>query len=138
MYWLLLILFQDGNLALLGSRVPDDAFVVKKRRAAGVIILGHANESEDADHRAVISFSEGWSDRGGQTRNVWNGTQQTAGSSTGSAQAVAGYNILLSIGTETHGVNDVEVCRPRLTKTQDLCCIPPATLAWSASSQQLD
>lgn len=93
----------DGNLALLGSKVADDAFVVKKLRAAGVVILGHANESEDADHRAVIDFSEGWSDRGGQCRNVWNGTQQTAGSSTGSAQAVAGYNILLSVGTETHG-----------------------------------
>ncbi|KZV62379.1 amidase signature enzyme [Peniophora sp. CONT] len=93
----------DGNLALLGSRVKQDAHAIKKLREAGVIILGHANESEDADHRAVISFSEGWSDRGGQTRNVWNGTQQTAGSSTGSAQAVAGYNILMAIGTETHG-----------------------------------
>ena len=93
----------DGSLALLGSKVAADAFIVKKLRAAGVIILGHANESEDADHRAVIDFSEGWSDRGGQCRNVWNGTQQTAGSSTGSAQAVAGYNILMSVGTETHG-----------------------------------
>jgi amidase len=93
----------DGNLALIGSKVPGDAFVVKKLREAGVVLLGHANESEDADHRAVISFSEGWSDRGGQCRNVWNGTQQTAGSSTGSAQAVAGWNIPLSVGTETHG-----------------------------------
>ncbi|KAK4507076.1 hypothetical protein PRZ48_000810 [Zasmidium cellare] len=80
----------DGNLALLGSQVPDDAFIIKRLRAAGVVLLGHANESEDADHRAVIDFAEGWSDRGGQCRNVWNGTQQTAGSSTGSAQAVAG------------------------------------------------
>ncbi|EMC98278.1 hypothetical protein BAUCODRAFT_146833 [Baudoinia panamericana UAMH 10762] len=93
----------DGNLALLGSKVSGDAFVVAKLRAAGVVLLGHANESEDADHRAVLAFSEGWSDRGGQCRNVWNGTQQTAGSSTGPAQAVAGYNILLSVGTETHG-----------------------------------
>ncbi|KAF7193675.1 putative amidase [Pseudocercospora fuligena] len=93
----------DGNLALLGSRVKDDAFVVKKLRAAGAVLLGHANESEDADHRAVIDFAEGWSDRGGQCRNVWNGTQSTAGSSTGSAQAVAGHNIPLSVGTETHG-----------------------------------
>ncbi|KAK3641210.1 hypothetical protein LTR56_011450 [Elasticomyces elasticus] len=93
----------DGNLVLVGSKVAGEAFVVRKLRAAGVVLLGHANESEDADHRAVISFSEGWSDRGGQCRNVWNGTQQTAGSSTGSAQAVAGYNILLSVGTETHG-----------------------------------
>ena len=42
----------DGNLALLGSRVKQDAHVIKKLRDAGVIILGHANESEDADHRA--------------------------------------------------------------------------------------
>lgn len=93
----------DGNLALLGSQVDEDAFVIKRLRAAGVVLLGHANESEDADHRAVMDFSEGWSDRGGQCRNVWNGTQQTAGSSTGSAQAFAGWNILLSVGTETHG-----------------------------------
>jgi len=45
----------------LGSKVAGDAFVVKKMRAAGIVLLGHANESEDADHRAVISFSEGWS-----------------------------------------------------------------------------
>jgi amidase len=98
-----LILCTDGNLALIGSKVDVDAFVVKKLRESGVVLLGHANESEDADHRAVIAMSEGWSDRGGQCRNVWNGTQQTAGSSTGSAQAVAGYNIPLSVGTETHG-----------------------------------
>lgn len=51
----------DGNLALLGSKVAGDALVVKKMRAAGIVLLGHANESEDADHRAVIAFSEGWS-----------------------------------------------------------------------------
>ncbi|KAJ6558480.1 amidase family protein [Mycena vulgaris] len=93
----------DGNLALLGSRWLKDATVIKKLRAAGVVLLGHANESEDADHRSVKQFSEGWSDRGGQTRNAWNGTQQTAGSSTGSAQAVAGYLVPLAVGTETHG-----------------------------------
>ena len=42
----------DGNLALLGSKVKQDAHVIKKLREAGVIILVHANESEDADHRA--------------------------------------------------------------------------------------
>lgn len=93
----------DGNLALLGSRVPEDAFVVKKLRKAGVVLLGHSNESEDADHRAIIAFSEGWSDRGKQCRNPWNGTQTTEGSSTGSAHGVAAYNIPLSVGTETHG-----------------------------------
>lgn len=93
----------DGNLALVGSKVPGDAFVIKKLRAAGMVLLGHANESEDADHRAIIAQSEGWSDRGGQCRSVWNGTQQTAGSSTGSAQAVAGHHIPFSLGTETHG-----------------------------------
>jgi hypothetical protein len=44
----------NGNLALLVSKVPDHAFVFKKMRAAGIVHLGHANESKDADYHAVI------------------------------------------------------------------------------------
>lgn len=45
----------DGGLALLGSKA-EEAFVVKNLRKAGVIILGTANESEDADHRSGMFF----------------------------------------------------------------------------------
>lgn len=35
-----------GSFALLGQTVKGDAFVIKKLRAAGLLILGKANLSE--------------------------------------------------------------------------------------------
>ncbi|REM13333.1 amidase, partial [Mycobacterium tuberculosis] len=53
-----------GSLALEGFR-PDDAFLVKRLRAAGALILGKTNLSEWANFRSSQSIS-GWSARGGQ------------------------------------------------------------------------
>ena len=51
-----------GSVLLEGSVAPDDAFVVKKLRAAGAVILGKANLSEFASGGAYSSL-------GGQTLN---------------------------------------------------------------------
>src|SRR6266540_668156 len=53
-----------NSLALVGSRVPRNAFVVKKLRDANAVILGKANLSEWANFRSLQS-SSGWSGRAG-------------------------------------------------------------------------
>src|SRR5690349_5030032 len=59
-----------GSLALLGSRPTRDAFVARKLREAGAVILGKANLSEWANFRSSTS-SSGWSGRGGQALNPY-------------------------------------------------------------------
>jgi amidase len=86
----------------LGSVVPRDAHVIALLRKAGAIILGKGNMSEWADIRAN-TYSEGWSARGGQTRNSYNLTQDPAGSSSGPAHAVSANLVTVAIGTETDG-----------------------------------
>ena len=58
-----------GSLALAGN-TPPDAFIVRKLRAAGAIIIGKANLSEWANFRSTNSTS-GWSAVGGQTNNPY-------------------------------------------------------------------
>ncbi|GLV56263.1 amidase [Dictyobacter sp. S3.2.2.5] len=91
-----------GSLALVGARVPADAFVAQKLRAAGAIIMGKANLSEWANLRGQSSIS-GWSGRGGQTRNPYVLDRTPCGSSSGSAVAVAANLTAVSLGTETDG-----------------------------------
>ncbi len=57
-----------GSIALLGAKAPRDAFLVKRLRDAGAVILGKTNLSEWANFRSTRSTS-GWSSRGGLTRN---------------------------------------------------------------------
>ncbi|KAJ2957915.1 hypothetical protein NQZ79_g6407 [Umbelopsis isabellina] len=92
----------DRGKALLGSVVPRDAHVVSLLREAGAIIIGKANLAEWADIRST-NYSEGWSARGGQSRNAYNLTQDPAGSSSGSAHSVAANMVSVAIGTETDG-----------------------------------
>ncbi|MCX2919141.1 amidase [Stenotrophomonas rhizophila] len=90
-----------GSLALEGFR-PDDAFLVKRLRAAGALILGKTNLSEWANFRSSQSVS-GWSARGGQTRNPYRLSHSPCGSSSGSAVAVSANLAVAAIGTETDG-----------------------------------
>ena len=46
-----------GSLALIGAKVPRDAFVAAKLREAGAVILGKANLSEWANFRSDHSSS---------------------------------------------------------------------------------
>ena len=91
-----------GSLALVGSKPPEDSFVVQQLRKAGAILLGKTNLSEWANIRSNNSTS-GWSGRGGLTRNPYALDRNPCGSSSGSAAAVAANLCAFAVGTETDG-----------------------------------
>jgi amidase len=91
-----------GSLALEGSFAHLDAFLVKRLRQEGVVLLGKTNLSEWANFRSEHSTS-GWSSRGGLTRNPYALDRNPCGSSSGSAVAVASNLCACAVGTETDG-----------------------------------
>jgi amidase len=91
-----------GALAMEGHIASSDAFVVKKLKAAGAVILGKTNLSEWANFRSSHSCS-GWSSRGGQTKNPYILDHNPCGSSSGSGTAVAANLCAVAVGTETDG-----------------------------------
>jgi amidase len=91
-----------GSLALLETRPSEDAFIIKRLREAGAVILGKTNLSEWANFRSTRSTS-GWSARGGQTRNPYVLDRNPCGSSSGSGAAAAANLCAAAIGTETDG-----------------------------------
>jgi len=91
-----------GSLALAGHKAAQDAFIVKKLREAGAVLLGKTNLSEWANFRSSRSTS-GWSSRGGQTKNPNMLDRTPSGSSSGSGAAVSANLCALAIGTETDG-----------------------------------
>src|SRR5213082_2580104 len=91
-----------GSLALVGSMVPSDSVVVSRLRAAGAVILGKANLSEWANFRGNAPFN-GWSARGGFTRDPYLLSFDPCGSSSGSAVAAAANLCATAVGTETDG-----------------------------------
>ncbi|HEY0461590.1 MAG TPA: amidase [Pyrinomonadaceae bacterium] len=92
-----------GSLALLDAPVPqEDAFIVKRLRRAGAVVLGKTNLSEWANFRGQKSIS-GWSGRGGQTNNVYYLDRNPCGSSAGSGVAVSANLAAVAVGTETNG-----------------------------------
>ena len=100
-----------GSLALVGSRVARDAVVVTRLRAAGAVVLGKTNLSEWANFRGLVPkpvteaglFLNGWSARGGFTRNPYDLAWDPCGSSSGSAVAAAANLCAIAVGTETDG-----------------------------------
>jgi len=93
-----------GSLALLHSRVPADAVVIHRLRAAGAIILGKANLGEWANFRGFEPpDAYGWSARGGNTRNPYLLDYTPWGSSSGSAAGVVANLCAAAVGTETDG-----------------------------------
>jgi amidase len=85
-----------GSVLLEGSIPPADAFLVKKLRAAGAIILAKVNMSEFASAGAYSSL-------GGQSRNPHDLLRTPSGSSGGVGVAVAAAYAPLGLGTDTGG-----------------------------------
>jgi amidase len=90
-----------GSLALVGAPAPD-AFLVRRLRAAGAVIIGKANLSEWANFRSTSS-SSGWSAVGGQNNNPYVLDRNPCGSSSGSGTAAAANLAVVAIGAETDG-----------------------------------
>jgi amidase len=91
-----------GSLAMLGNVAKEDAFVLKKLRESGAVLLGKTNLSEWANFRSTRSTS-GWSSRGGQTKNPYILDRSPCGSSSGSGAAVSANLCAVAVGTETDG-----------------------------------
>ena len=99
-----------GSLALADAQAHRDAFLVKRLRDAGAVILGKTNLTEFANILA-IDMPAGYSSLGGQVRNPYvpqldeKGVPVVTpgGSSSGSAVAVAAGFAAAAIGTETSG-----------------------------------
>jgi Asp-tRNA(Asn)/Glu-tRNA(Gln) amidotransferase A subunit family amidase len=85
-----------GSLLLEGSIPPDDAFVVKKLRDAGAVIIGKANLSEFASGAAHSSL-------GGQMLNPHDRLRTPSGSSGGTGIAIAAAYGVIGLGTDTGG-----------------------------------
>ncbi len=85
-----------GSVALKDSIPPDDAFMVRKLREAGAIILAKTNMAEWAfSPRQTVSSSYG------TTTNAYDQTRTPAGSSGGTASGVAASFGVAGMGTDT-------------------------------------
>jgi amidase len=94
-----------GSVLLEGSVPPGDAFVVKKLRDAGAIILAKVNMSEFAmsgDPFGAVGAAPR-SSLGGQSLNPHDLARSPAGSSGGTGVAVAASYAPLGMGTDTGG-----------------------------------
>ena len=85
-----------GSLALKGSLPPDDAFQIRKIREAGAIVLGKTNMAELAFSPYVTVSSVD-----GITRNPYDLSRVPAGSSGGTAAAIAANLGVIGLGTDT-------------------------------------
>ena len=91
-----------GAAALEGNVAKQDAFIIKKLREAGAVLLGKTNLSEWANFRSSHSTSA-WSSRGGQTKCPYILDRNPSGSSAGSGSAASSNLCAIAIGTETDG-----------------------------------
>ncbi|MDB6000124.1 MAG: hypothetical protein JWP52_1823 [Rhizobacter sp.] len=86
-----------GSLALANNQPPDDAYIIKKIRDAGGIIIGKANMDEFA-----FGFT-GSSAVGGKTKNAYIGANSAGGSSSGTGTSIASSFAMVGLGTDTGG-----------------------------------
>jgi amidase len=101
-----------GSVALAGSIPPTDAFITRRLRDAGAIVLGKATLTEFANFIA-IGMPSGYSSLGGYGLNPYDprplpGSDgrpalTPGGSSSGPSIAVAANLVTVAIGTETSG-----------------------------------
>ena len=92
-----------GAIALVNNKNTEDAFIVKRLKANGALILGKVNLSEWA-YFFCSGCPLGYSAVGGQTLNPYGrGKFETGGSSAGSGVTVAANFAVAAVGTETSG-----------------------------------
>ncbi len=91
-----------GCFALSDLYAPNDAFIIKKLRQQGAIILGKTNMTELSNF-VSDKMPAGYSSLGGQVINPYNSKISPSGSSSGCAVAVAANFCTASISTETNG-----------------------------------
>jgi len=101
-----------GSVALANSVPPRDAFITRKLREAGAIIIGKANLTEFANYLAN-NMPAGYSSLGGYVLNPYNTAPAAGGdgrpelspggSSAGPGSAVAASLVTIAIGSETSG-----------------------------------
>lgn len=90
-----------GSYALVKNFPRTDSEVVRRLRAAGVVILGKANLSQWANWRGSTAFNG--STVGGPVHNAYDTTRTASGSSSGSGVAASVSFAAATIGTETSG-----------------------------------
>ena len=85
-----------GSVLLKNSYPPDDAFLIKKLRESGAIILAKLNMSEFASGNPISSL-------GGAIGNPHSLTRSPSGSSGGTGAAIAAVFASVGLGTDTGG-----------------------------------
>src|ERR1700744_1115013 len=115
-----------GALAIADNIASHDAFIAKKLREAGAVILGKTNWSEWANFRSTRSTS-GWSSRGGQTKMPYVIVRNPSGSSAGTGSSISASLCTIGIGTETNG----SIVSP--ASVNGLVGIKPTVGLWSRS-----
>jgi len=91
-----------GSIALKNNYTHSDAFLVKRLKEEGAIILGKTNLTEFANF-LTQDMRNGYSSLGGYVLNPYNPIEDPSGSSTGSAVAVSLNLAPIAVGTETGG-----------------------------------
>lgn len=92
-----------GSVPFKDQMIEEDATIIKKLEEAGAVLCAKLTLGE-------LAWGDVWF--GGKTRNPWDTTKGSSGSSAGSASAVSAGLLPFAIGTETWGsiVSPSTVC----------------------------